>query len=170
MKIFRIADGRHPLWSGTGAMLVGGRWNSPGKPVIYGSFSFAGAMLEVLVHARIGRLPQTHVYVVADVPNEIAIERLDKTQLAAGWSADGNRLTRALGDQWFKQASSAVLLVPSVVAREEWNAIVNPAHPDAVKITVSSSRPVIWDERLFRDGTSPEVHESRSSWSEASTR
>ena len=48
MQIFRIADSRHPVWSGTGAMLVGGRFNSPGRPVIYGALSFAGAMLEVL--------------------------------------------------------------------------------------------------------------------------
>jgi hypothetical protein len=35
MQIYRIADSRHPVWSGTGAMLVGGRFNSPGRPVIY---------------------------------------------------------------------------------------------------------------------------------------
>ncbi|WP_244129506.1 RES domain-containing protein, partial [Burkholderia gladioli] len=35
MKLYRIADRRHPVWSGTGSMLVGGRFNSPGQPVIY---------------------------------------------------------------------------------------------------------------------------------------
>jgi RES domain-containing protein len=34
MKLFRIADTRRTIWSGTGAMLVGGRFNSPGRPVI----------------------------------------------------------------------------------------------------------------------------------------
>ena len=31
MQIFRIGDSRHALWDGTGAAMVGGRWNSPGK-------------------------------------------------------------------------------------------------------------------------------------------
>jgi RES domain-containing protein len=44
---------------------------------------------------------------------------------------------------------SAVLLVPSVVARVEFNALVNPAHPDAARIVVAEPRPVLWDERLF---------------------
>jgi RES domain-containing protein len=42
-----------------------------------------------------------------------------------------------------------VLLVPSVVAREEWNVLVNPAHLEAKRILVGEPRPVIWDERLF---------------------
>lgn len=42
-----------PLWDGTGAALVGGRWNSPGRPVIYGSLSYSCAMLEMLAHASI---------------------------------------------------------------------------------------------------------------------
>ncbi|KAG0189041.1 hypothetical protein DFQ28_003987 [Apophysomyces sp. BC1034] len=66
---------RHPVWSGTGAMLVGGRSNSPGQWVIYGTLTLAGAMLEVLVHARIGQVPSHHVWVEADVPPDIAVER-----------------------------------------------------------------------------------------------
>ena len=70
MRIVRIADSRHPVWSSTGAMLVGGRFNSPGRPVIYGALNFAGAMLEVLVHARIGKVPKHHVWVEARVPDD----------------------------------------------------------------------------------------------------
>ena len=29
MQLYRIGDERHPLWDGTGAALIGGRWNSP---------------------------------------------------------------------------------------------------------------------------------------------
>jgi RES domain-containing protein len=46
IRVYRIADERHAIWDGTGAALVGGRWNSPGRPVIYGSLSYACAMLE----------------------------------------------------------------------------------------------------------------------------
>ena len=41
----------------------GGRWNSPGRRVIYAAESYAGAMLEVLVNANIGRMPKHHGWI-----------------------------------------------------------------------------------------------------------
>jgi RES domain-containing protein len=149
MRIFRIADSRHPLWDGTGALLVGGRFNSPGRAVIYGATTFAGAMLEVLVHARIGKVPRTHVVAVAEVPDAVSIERADAFSLPAGWDGSATEIARVFGDRWIAESRTAVLLVPSVVAREEWNALVNPAHPLAARILVGEPRPVVWDERLF---------------------
>lgn len=149
MKLYRIADRRHPVWSGTGALLTGARFNSPGRPVIYAALTFAGAMLEVLVHARIGKVPKTHVFVEADVPDVVSIERHDAATLPAGWDAPALTVARAFGDAWLAEARSAILVVPSVVARAECNALVNPLHPDACRIGVSEARPVLWDERLF---------------------
>ncbi|SAL86341.1 RES domain-containing protein [Caballeronia arvi] len=149
MRIFRIADRRHPVWSGTGVMLVGGRFNSPGRPVIYGALNFAGAMLEVLVHARIGKVPKHHVWVEAQVPEDILIERVNAEALPVGWEAPDAQVARRFGDQWIEEARSAVLVVPSVVARAECNAVVNPAHPDAGRLVVSAPQAVVWDQRLF---------------------
>jgi RES domain-containing protein len=36
-----------------------------------------------------------------------------------------------------------------VIARLEWNALVNPQHPDAAKLLVSQPEKVVWDKRLF---------------------
>ena len=149
MRIVRIADSRHPVWDGTGALLVGGRFNSPGRAVIYGAMTFAGAMLEVLVHARIGKVPRHHVCVSAQVPDDVPVERADPGMLPAAWDTSDLGIARAYGDRWIGEARTAVLLVPSVVARGEWNAMVNPAHPDAGRIVVGEPQPVIWDARLF---------------------
>ena len=149
MQLYRIADSRHPLWDGTGAALVGGRWNSPGRPVIYASLSYACALLEILVHANIGRIPATHAYVVAEVPESLAIERHDAASLPAGWDGDDPSVARRFGDQWLQEARSAVLVIPSVVARLECNALINPLHPDASRLQVAPSQKVIWDQRLF---------------------
>ena len=149
MRIFRIADERHPPWDGAGAALVGGRWNSPGRPVIYGSLSYSCAMLETLVHASIGRIPTTHCFVMADVPDGVGVERHDANSLPAGCDADKHSSARLFGDQWLKEARSAVLLVPSVVAKLEWNALVNPLHPDSSKLIISRPEKLIWDRRLF---------------------
>ncbi|AOJ73528.1 MULTISPECIES: RES family NAD+ phosphorylase [Burkholderia] len=149
MKLFRIADTRHSIWSGTGAMLVGGRFNSPGRPVIYAALSFAGAMLEVLVHARIGKVPKTHGWVEATVPDEVVIERHTAATLPEGWDAPAQHSARRFGDAWLAESRTAILIVPSVVARAEFNVLVNPAHPDAMRIVVSDPQSVVWDERLF---------------------
>lgn len=150
MKLYRIADRRHPVWSGTGAMLLGGRFNSPGRAVIYAGSTFAGAMLDVLVHAQIGKVPRTYGWVGADVPPDMTIERLSAAQLPEGWDSSAPHVARAVGDAWLGEQRSAVLLVPSVIARVEWNALVNPLHPDAARIVTSEPQPVIWDERLFK--------------------
>ena len=142
MQIYRIADSRHPLWDGTGAAMVGGRWNSPGQSAIYGSLSYACCMLEILVHANIGRIPTTHCYVVADIPANVTIERHDARSLPFGWDGDDASIARQFGDQWLKEVRSAVLVVPSVVAKLEWNAVVNPFHPAASQLIVSQSQKV----------------------------
>lgn len=150
MQIFRIADGRHPIWDGTGAALVGGRWNSPGKPVIYGSLSFSCAMLEILAHTNIGRVPETHQYVIAEVPKDVSVEILQEDMLPQGWDTENTAPARVFGDQWLNEARSAILIVPSIIARLDRNAIVNPFHPEAKKLIVSEPQKVIWDKRLFQ--------------------
>ena len=68
-RAIRIADGRYPLVDGTGAFLQGARWNSPGRRVIYASESYAGALLETLVHSRIGKLPRHHMWIEIEIPH-----------------------------------------------------------------------------------------------------
>lgn len=150
MQIFRIADGRHPIWDGSGAALIGGRWNSPGKPVIYGSLSYSCAMLEILAHANIGRVPETHQYVIVEAPEGVSVEALEGDALPQGWDSENTASARAFGDQWLNEARSAILIVPSVIARLDKNTLVNPLHPDAKKLIVSEPKRVIWDKRLFQ--------------------
>ncbi|KVK76394.1 hypothetical protein WS90_24665 [Burkholderia cepacia] len=149
MKLFRIADTRHTIWSGTGAMLVGGRFNSPGRPVIYAASTFAGAMLEVLVHARIGKVPRTHGWVEATVSDDVSVERHTPETLPREGDAAALQVARQFGDAWLTESRTALLIIPSVVVREEFNVLVNPAHPDASRIAATAPQPVVWDERLF---------------------
>lgn len=151
MRIYRIADKRHPVWDGTGAALLGGRWNSPGHPAIYGSLSYACAMLEILAHAGIGRIPATQQFVMAELPDDASlVERHDASTLPDGWDGEYSMIARRFGDAWLGARRSLVLVVPSVVARLEFNAVVNPAHPDFSVLKVSAPEPVVWDRRLFR--------------------
>jgi RES domain-containing protein len=149
MRAFRIADGRFPIFDGTGARLAGGRWNTPGRSVIYAVETFAGAMLEILVHTNLYRLPQNYSYVEVRVPETVGGERVSASDLP-NWESADQAVTRSLGDRWLAEARSAVLIVPSVVTRGiEANVLLNPLHPDFCKIEASQPRPVHWDIRLF---------------------
>jgi RES domain-containing protein len=148
-QAWRIADGRFDPFSPVGASLVGGRWNSPGLGVIYASLSYAGAMLECLAHAGIGRVPRTHVAVGIAVAQAVAVERHDASALPAGWDQADLRVARAFGDAWIREQRTAVLVVPSVVARREGNVLINPGHPDFAHITAGAPEAVVWDARLF---------------------
>lgn len=150
MRAFRIADRRFPIFDGTGARLAGGRWNSPGRPVIYAAETFAGAMLEVLVHANLGRVPKTHAVIEIAIPDTITTEIVSPEDLP-GWDAEDQSLTRAFGDQWLDEGKAAVMFVPSIVTcGREHNLLLNSEHPAFKDITSSKPQDIVWDERLFR--------------------
>jgi RES domain-containing protein len=86
---------------------------------------------------------------VASVPDEVAVERHDASAFPAGWDAEDSSFARLFGDQWLAEARSAVLVIPSVVAKLEWNALVNPLHADSAKLIISAQEKVVWDRRLF---------------------
>lgn len=148
MLAYRVADRRHPLFDGSGARLVGGRWNSPGRPLIYAAETFAGALLEVLVHANLARIPRTHAAIVITIPENVAIETLAVEDLPE-WGSPSQAASRAFGDLWLKERRSAVLRVPSIVTHgREHNVLLNPEHADFGQITAGEPEDVAWDPRL----------------------
>ena len=88
--------------------------------------------------------------VVAEVPDDAAlVERYAAADLPASWDTEDSSTARSFGDQWLQSLRSLVLVVPSVVARLEFNAVVNPAHPAFASCRAGAPEPVIWDRRLF---------------------
>jgi RES domain-containing protein len=149
-QAFRIADRRHTLFDGTGAQRFGGRWNSPGRPMIYAAQTYAGALLEILVHAAIGRVPETLAWIRILIPESAAVETLAPSTLPK-WDAEDQRASRAYGDAWLASGRTAVLVVPSMVTLGiEHNVLLNPAHAEFGAITASRAGEVRWDRRLFR--------------------
>jgi RES domain-containing protein len=147
VRLFRIADERFGPDSAEGARLFGGRWNSPGRAVIYTCTTYTGAMLEKLV--RTGRqIPKHQVCVVFEAPDDVAATDSPLTE-AAGWDSKDLAVSRRVGDEWVTRSQTAILYVPSAVFAIEKNALINPAHSDAKRIRVVSIEPIRWDDRLF---------------------
>jgi RES domain-containing protein len=149
VRFYRIADSRHAPESGEGARLHGGRWNSPGRAVIYACETQTGAMLEKLVHTN-GRMPKHQVCVTFEAPDSLEVTTLD-ARTVKDWAAADMIASRKAGDAWLEKAETAVLRVPSVVFDVERNVLINPAHADFRKIKVVGTEPVRWDQRLFEE-------------------
>jgi RES domain-containing protein len=58
--------------------------------------------------------------------------------------------TRAIGDDWVRTGSSLALKVPSVITPNEFNYLLNPAHPDFAILTPAPPIPYPFDPRLLR--------------------
>lgn len=130
---WRLASNRYPPLTGEGARLVGGRWNSPGVPLVYASESLALCLAECLVHIP-GKLPADYVAFKLELP-AASVEQLDIALLKATWTEDVG-YTRAIGDQWIQQRRSLALAVPSPVLIESANILINPTHASSGDITV----------------------------------
>lgn len=117
--------------------------------MVYAAASFAGAMLERLAQTGISALPAFTTSIVISIPKGTAIEVVEEADVP-GWDASDMRAGQAFGDRWLSERRTAVLTVPSIVARLERNVLINPDHPDFKAITATEPTPVIWDARLFR--------------------
>ena len=151
-KAWRITKEKYATkaFDGEGARLQGGRWSRIGTRIIYTAASQSLAILEILVH-----LQQTEVlssYVVFEVAfPEKFVETLGPGSLPKNWrTSPAPPVTLAIGDDWIRRSSSAVLRVPSVVVPSEYNFLINPAHSDFGGITIGDAKPLDVDSRLLK--------------------
>jgi RES domain-containing protein len=143
--------------SGAGAKATGGRWNEKGAAVLYCSASIALAALETLVHLGSAGLPLNRYLVRLDIPDHIfaAAEVLDAATAPVGWDArPAGRASIACATRWLAGRKTLCLVVPSIVAPEESNILINPLHPDIGRITATKLRRWDYDPRL-RGGPGP---------------
>jgi RES domain-containing protein len=148
LRAFRIADMRHPIFDGTGAMLHGARWNSPGRRIVYAAETYAGALLEILVHAS-GAVPNGQGYIEIEIPAGLSVEEIAPEDVPR-WDALSFEAARKFGDRWYDERRTPVALVPSVVTLVERNVLINQEHPDFARLRASQPRPVRWDARLWK--------------------
>lgn len=117
--------------------------------MLYTSERYSTAMLEKLVHGN-GRLPPNQHYIEITIPNGLSYEVVTKDSLP-GWHEADCVVSRVFGEAWVGERRSALLIVPSVVARIERNILINPAHEEFAAIAYGLHQPVWWDARLFAE-------------------
>lgn len=138
---WRLADHRFAEdLEGSGNRLVGARWNSPGRGVVYCSENLSLCVLENLVHlspAMRDRLPQ-RVAVRVEYPDDTETTEVD--------AVPANH--RAFGDRWLDEGRTLVLRAPSIVVPQEMNLMFNPAHPMMSRCRIIKMFPFAFDQRL----------------------
>jgi RES domain-containing protein len=149
MILYRIA--RCPYandLSGTGARLYGGRWSGIGKAVVYLASSSSLAVLEVLVHLQPLMVPDDYCRTEVEVPHDNILS-VKINELPADWRdiSPPQILTR-FGDSFIKEGKYLLLKVPSSIVPNEFNYILNPAHPDMSKVKLLNREPFDFDSRL----------------------
>ncbi|MDA7965451.1 RES domain-containing protein [Ruegeria sp.] len=149
LTAYRIGDpdGEYAIWDPGGARKNSGRWHEAGASLIYASEHYSTAMLEKLVHFS-GDVPPNQHYIEITIPIGTSYEVVNP-DLIPGWAEPGGEAARRFGRQWYAENRSAILIVPSVVARMERNVIFNATHDQFPNIEIGLEIPVWWDERLF---------------------
>jgi RES domain-containing protein len=140
--------------SGKGGRRFPARWHSAGRLIVYLADCPAGALLERIVHMTDmyddAFLPQFYQLLKVAVSDDLAIKQLN-TIAPTDWK-ERPEFTRSLGDAWLASMETPLARVPSAIAPQTWNYLLNPEHPDAQKIEVAEVIKERFDNRLFRFG------------------
>ncbi|RNL54242.1 RES family NAD+ phosphorylase [Pedobacter jejuensis] len=150
MVLYRISNCLHAKdFSGTGAKLYGGRWNSVGIPLHYMASNRALAALEVLVNKNSMINSKNFCLTVFELP-EKSIKTLEIEDLPEDWKSypAPNRLAK-MGDAFVNENKYLLLKVPSAIIIDEYNYMMNVNHSLADKIKIIEVKPFNFDNRLL---------------------
>ncbi len=152
MNIFWRISNRCDL-EGMGGEKADGRWHTSerGKRIVYLSEHPAVALVEVLanLHSNPNLLPDTYQLIKVAANDPASTESVHVDRLQDDWRDDLSA-TQSIGDQWLRNRTSCLLIVPSVPAPESFNYLLNPLHPDAKNFQVEWCKWMKYDRRLFR--------------------
>jgi RES domain-containing protein len=152
MEAFRLTREKFATaLSGKGAAIKGARWNSIGVEIIYSASNRSLAMAEIAVHFTLATLPDDYFMMTLFIPDDISIKKLSQSELPEDWNAFPHpTFTQSVGDQFISTNKHCVLQIPSAVTQGDYNLLINPNHPDFVKIKIVSTEKFPFDKRIFR--------------------
>jgi len=154
INAFRISKSRYAAtaFSGEGARLSPGRFNSRGTALVYTSESYSLAVLETIAnieeHDELETLSTLYVSIRCSFDPTL-VRELDRKVLPKNWdSCPCPPEVQKIGDDWVRSSASVVYRVPSVISPHEHNYLINPNHPDFPKIRIEKDEPLYLDPRF----------------------
>ena len=138
-------------FDGEGARLYGGRWNSPGVPMVYTAATLSLAALELLVHLNDRRHLAGYQQCAAHFESH-QVTVVEGTALPEDWRKyPAPEALRQIGGRWAEELATPVLRVPSAVVPQEGNFLLNPLHPAFRELVFNPPGPLSLDSRLLGD-------------------
>jgi RES domain-containing protein len=148
MILWRISN--HADLLGLGGLYASARWHTRGRPIVYLAESSTAALLETLVHLEVdaAHRPDKYQLLKVQADDSMHVERVELDVLPSYWKSTQD-VTQRLGDEWLQRARSALLRVPSAIAPETWNWLLNPRHKEAPLVRILTAEEHRYDWRLF---------------------
>jgi len=151
-RIWRISN--YADLEGLGGLKAGQRWHTRGRRIVYCAPSPAAAILETLANFEIDSiedLPSGYQLLAIEFPDSVSRARVDLKNLPKDWLAPQQlAATRKIGDGWLAAAKYPAIEVPSAVAPETWNTLLNPVLLPGTRIRITGVARYPFDPRLFR--------------------
>ncbi|WP_310414771.1 RES family NAD+ phosphorylase [Chamaesiphon sp. OTE_8_metabat_110] len=152
--IWRICEATfaESAFSGEGASIVGGRWNSKGKRMVYTAENLSLAILEVFVHLNVPTVEQDFfVAIKVEIPDNLDVEYMSADRLPSDWYLSSSKsLLQALGDEWIDSVRTPILAVPSAIVPQEFNCLINPFHPQFDRLIIDRPQPFNFDASMWK--------------------
>lgn len=149
MIIYRIGNVAYAGdLTGNGAKLNGGRWNNISVPCIYTAESRALAVLEYSVNVVLSAILRALAITTIDT-GKAAIQEMAVSDLPGNWKeSPAPPSTKNLGSTLLEGMDAAIIKIPSIIIPEEFNYLLNPAHPDAGNFRIVEVKDFIHDIRI----------------------
>jgi len=149
MLIWRLTKRQYADLSGRGGELIGGRWHTRGRPIVYCAENVSLSVLEARVHLILSASPSDYVFMKISVPDDVGVRHIGPADLPPDWR-EKQGFTRGLGDEWLEERHSMLLTVPSAIVDLERNVLMNPKHPEVSRLGAPEIIPFSWDDRLLQ--------------------
>ncbi len=142
MKLWRLTRPEYVALDGAGAAKSGGRYSSPGIPLVNFASEPGLAVLVALRYVQASPAFSDGDFVLGWTTIDCDVERVPNDLSGAA--------KIAFVDAWAAQRRSLAVAVQSAVLPEADIILMNPLHPEAANVAPLSTRPFSFSECLHR--------------------
>lgn len=156
MRFFRVTPQRDAAraFDGLSAASSPGRWNARGRRAVYLSSRLPLALLEVIVQDSTSSL-NGYGFFAVEIPDDVRLDTIERKRLSASWrtARAGRPECRDVAQPWWDDRRAVGLVVPSAVLPvafpyDDFNAVVDPVHPDFARLAIGAFTALGIDDRL----------------------
>ncbi len=144
MLLYRIVHKNYTHLTPSG---IEGRWNSAGNKVIYAAESIPLAFLETMIRRQGIGFSDLFRILFLEIPDKPSISAIDEKSQDPNWR-NSIPTCQAQGDQWYRDAGTLLLKVPSSVMPFSYNYLVNMQHPESKQVKLKAITDLMPDQRI----------------------